>query len=127
MEPALQSTVQTLLYDFITKTNQKKIVWSVINPTVIRWVKQEPGKPPVIVTLQKQPGPAQPNPIHPINIAQSLDNYVFAIQTENTLNLQVNTTIDPSLKPLIAQLYNEAMTLLNNQTIAILSNLLKGV
>jgi hypothetical protein len=131
---------QTVI-DLIQKTNERKIIWTVANPNVIRWVKQEQDDQ-TTVTLQKQPGP---NP----NVKEL---YIMTIQSIRmvtvranapgqppgtkvipmpTAPIQISTMIDTSLsdvlKELFAMGYSEAHRQDDEIKIEALRKLLRGL
>jgi len=109
--------IQQTLTELLQKTIERKVPWTLVNPNAIRWTKQN-GPQPTHVTLQKQP--------QPVNVA-SLENYVLTIQTPGTAAIQINTVIEQTMKPILSQLFREAMLTANDKTAEILKNLLRDL
>ena len=108
-----------VLADFLLKTLEKRIPWTLINPNAVRWTKQTPLQV-TIVTLQKQLLPMPGS-------ASVKENYVLTIQNPTATAIQINTATDQSLIPALSNLFKEAMLSANDKTIEILTNLLKGI
>lgn len=123
------------------KSIERKIIWTVANPNVIRWVKQYQDDQ-TTVTLQKQPGP---NP----NVKEV---YIMTIQSVRMVTvktkvpgqesgtkvvpmpippIQISTMTDPSLSETLKELFfvgfSEAHHQDNERKVEALNNLLRGL
>lgn len=127
--------------ELIQKSIERKIIWTVANPNVIRWVKQDQDDQ-TTVTLQKQPGP---NP----NVKEV---YIMTIQSVRmvtirakvtgqesgtkvipmpTPTIQISTMTDPSLSEALKELFfvgfSEAHSRDDERKVEALKKLLKGL
>ena len=108
--------LRQIVYDLIQKTIEHKIIWTVTNPNVLRWVKQIPDGQ-TTVTLQKQPGPS---PVVKEVYIMTIQSVRMIAPRTNAPNqqagtrvtqlvenpIQISTLTDPSVSEVLKDLFS---------------------
>ena len=88
------------------KTKEDKISWSMTNAQTMIWVKTEKNMAQTYtLTIQSQPKAAYNRQQH-----MHLENFTFTFQSArpNQVLLQLNSSIDPTLRHYLANLFHES-------------------
>lgn len=113
--------INETLKELIQKTSERKILWTIVNANVIRWIKVEPSNKLTHVNLQRQPSP---NP-------EIKEIYILTIQSPPRPVIQISTLTDQSLKESLITLFNvaikETKKLADEKKIESIKNLLRGL
>src|SRR5579871_6639000 len=113
--------IEGALTSFLTKTREKKIPWIIINPNALRWIKQSPNTQPITVTLQKQVNAAAVQP-NTFSVTPST-SYVLTIQQPPNTAIQINSSMEPTMKEILSQLFQNATLIANDKTVEVINNL----
>ena len=113
--------VYDLLKEFLSKTRERKIPWAHINPNAVRWIKMSTPQPTTTI-LQKQIGSSVT-----AGAVTRVETYVFTVQTPPNTSVNITTTSDKNLLPILKELFDEASISASDKTVETLQNLLKGI
>jgi len=110
---------EKVLDQLYMNTVERKIIWSIVNPIALRWIKS--GETIYVVTIQRQPGGN-------VNQYGPNDNFVLTIQSDaDAPPLQISSVNDAALRHPLQRLYIEAQASTSDKTISILKDFLKGL